>query len=306
MTRPARMSIAALVITLVLMVAGPARAAGAMNFTLPTAEGQKLRLADFRGRVVILDFFATWCRPCKAAMPKLKRLQARYGSRGLSVIGYSVDQKGIKVVLPYVRNHKLNFPVVLGSAAQAMQLARVNKLPTTVVLDPHGRVVARFEGPAGEDRLLAALRPYLNRQAPAAPALAATPNDPGASRHLGRLWITPNYHMNGQSGFLVHVIADVLELDPNRGLWLALHLRPEARRGSKLVPLGQAKKLYQRIDDNSQQHFVLFVRCDQVPQVPTNGVFRAWVTLLGPGLKPMESTSQFTVSRPQDSLCSAR
>lgn len=304
MALPARMSIAAILISMTLALAGPA-AAGALNFTLPTAEGQKLRLADYRGRVVVLDFFATWCRPCKAEMPKLKRMHAEYASQGLSVIGYSVDQKGVKAVLPYVRNEKINFPVVLGTPGQARQLAGVSKLPTTVVLDPQGRIIARFEGVVGQDRLLAAARPYFNRRAPRAPAVAATPNDPGASRRLGRLWITPNYQMNGQIGFLVHVIADVLELDPNRGLWLALHLRPEARQGSKLIPLGEPKKLYQRIDDNSQQHFVLFVRCDQVPQVPSDGVFRAWVTLLGPGLKPMESTGEFMVSRPLDSLCSA-
>ena len=161
-------------------------------------------------------------------------------------------------------------------------------------------------GAGDKERLLTAARPYFNRRAPSAPKVASTPNDPGAKRYLGRVWISPHYSMEGQSGFLVHVIADVMELDPNHGMWLALNLRPEARHGSKLTPLSEALKLYQRVDDNSQQHFVLFVRCDQVPDVPRDGVLRAWVTLLGPGLKAMESTAEFMISRPMASLCSSR
>lgn len=297
---------ALLAVVLLASVPATVQAGSALDFTLPTVEGQKLRLSDYRGRVVVLDFFATWCRPCLAAMPKLKKLQKLYGKRGVSVIAYSVDKKGLKVVLPYARREKLNFPVVLGSAASARKLARVSKLPTTIIIDPKGRVVARFEGVASEEKLMAAVRPHLPRKASPAPAVAATPNDPGSKRRLGRLWITPNYVSEGQRGFLVHIIADVLDLDPNAGLWLTLHLRPEARQGSKLIPLGKAAKLYQRVDDNSQQHFVLFVRCDQVPEVPSNGVFRAWISLLGPALKPMESTAEFMISRPMDSLCSAR
>lgn len=294
------------ILLLAAMVCPPALAGEPLDFTLTTADGHRLRLADFRGRVVVLDFFATWCRPCTNAMPKLISLQKRLGSQGLSVIGYSLDKKGSRVVRSYAMKHGLNFPVVMGTVSQARRLADVTQLPTTVVLDPQGRIIYRSDGMTSESVLSEAARPYLNSRAPSAPAAARVEPPQKHSQRLRRVWITPAYVAQGRMGFLVHVVAEVYDLAVEQGLWLALHLRPEARRGTGLSPLAGDKKLYQRIDDGNQQHYAMFVNCSQLPALPDGGVYRAWITLLGPGQEVLDRTGEFLVSSPRDTVCRAR
>ncbi len=249
------------------------------EFTLPTVEGGTLSLRQFRGRVVVLDFFATWCRPCRAAIPKLNKLRQRYAKRGVSVIGFALDKGGVAKLRPFVARHRVQFPVVLGNLALARRLARVEVLPTTVVIDPQGRMVRRFEGSVGYDTLVAATRPYLRTRPPAEPPAARVRLRAPTENRFQRVWVENKQVWAGQRGLMIHVLVDVADLVAEQGLWLVLHLRPEARSDAGLAPVGKAKTLYQRVDDVSRRHFVLFVRCDQMPQAPSGGVLRSWLTV---------------------------
>jgi len=257
-----------------------------------------MSLSDFRGRVVILDFFATWCRPCKEGIPKLNHLYEKYEKQGLSVIGYSVDKGGRALVKPFVARNSMNFPVVLGEIDHAKLLGEVKVLPTTMVIDPKGRVVEVFQGVVSEDRLLAAVRPYLSAGAPPSPATAAVNRRQDGQRRFRQVWVSDNQTLQGQQGIYVHVVTDVADLPVERGVWLQLNLRAEARSAGGLAPLGQAKPLYQRVDDGSRDYFLLFVRCDQLPDCPAGGVLRAWVTILDSQLKPVEQSGELVISRP--------
>ena len=86
----------------------------APNFSLDDSGGTTIRLADFRGKVVLLDFWATWCHGCKTEIPWYMEFQRKYQDRGLTVIGISMDDDGWKSVKPFVTEWKINYPVVVG------------------------------------------------------------------------------------------------------------------------------------------------------------------------------------------------
>ncbi|MCB2186189.1 MAG: TlpA family protein disulfide reductase [Deltaproteobacteria bacterium] len=286
-----------------LVMAGPVWAAteGGMvpDFSRPNLDGAPLSLQKFRGRVVILDFFATWCGPCTRAMPRLDDLQRTYGKRGLSVIGYSVDEGGRQAVRPYVARLKLSFPVVLGDMDEAKEKYGVEGLPTTLVIDPQGRLVKSFLGLVPEERILAAAEPFLNDRAPSPPLGGEVITvQQGPHHRLKRNWVTFDKLYQGQRGIMVHVAADVADLNPLKGLWLALNLAP-ARLGPDRKPqiLGKTKRLYQRIDDVSRDYFILFVACPQLPDLPPDGAYLTWVSLLGPSGKDDEEGDKFWLAQ---------
>jgi peroxiredoxin len=114
--------------------------APAPDFTLPDLAGNPVRLADFRGKTVILDFWATWCPPCEFQVPELNKLSAAHRERGdLVVIGVSVDSDGASVVAPWIAQHGVEYTVVLGSVELAQRFGAVG-FPTLAVVTPDGRI----------------------------------------------------------------------------------------------------------------------------------------------------------------------
>src|SRR5215472_13898894 len=87
----------------------------APDFNLPQLNGQPLQLSSYRGKVVLLDFWATWCVPCRAEIPQFVELQQKYGDRGLQIIGVSMDDSP-EPVRPFYQQFHINYPVVMGTA----------------------------------------------------------------------------------------------------------------------------------------------------------------------------------------------
>ena len=124
--------------------------------------GHAQTLDAYRGRVVVLNFWATWCAPCRDELPDLVELQSRFGMYGVQVIGAAADPAGDSLsVAEFARRYKINFPVLLGATTHQMETLGVGvALPATVVIDRQGRVVERIPGvfePAKLEALIAGL-----------------------------------------------------------------------------------------------------------------------------------------------------
>ena len=107
-------------------------------FTLPDLNGNMVRLTDFEGKVVLLDFFATWCAPCRVEIPGFIELYHKYQSKGFVVVGISTDHFGLEVVKPFVEELGIDYPVLIGNQ-EVMKTYRVVGLPTNFILDRQGR-----------------------------------------------------------------------------------------------------------------------------------------------------------------------
>lgn len=113
----------------------------AADFRLKTLEGKEIKLSDFRGKIVIVDFWATWCPPCRKGIPDLISLQEEY-KKDLVVIGISLDQQNtIKDLKPFIENYKINYPVVLGDEKVVKDYGGINAIPTSFIIDQKGNIV---------------------------------------------------------------------------------------------------------------------------------------------------------------------
>ena len=108
-------------------------------FVLKGLEGQEVKLADFAGKVLIVDFWATWCGPCKAELPTFVALQSQYADQGFSLIGLSVDDSADQV-RPFAQEHHLNFPLLMADAKVREAYGNISAIPTTFVIDKKGIV----------------------------------------------------------------------------------------------------------------------------------------------------------------------
>ena len=107
--------------------------------------GRKIRLNDYRGKVVLLNFWATWCAPCQVELPRFAEWQKRYGSQGLQVLAVSMDDSAAPVRRTARRLH-LDFPVVMGDPKLGEKYGGVLGLPITFLIDRDGTIVAQFKG----------------------------------------------------------------------------------------------------------------------------------------------------------------
>jgi cytochrome c biogenesis protein CcmG/thiol:disulfide interchange protein DsbE len=119
----------------------------APDFSLPQLNGQELRLSSYRGRVVLLDFWATWCDPCREETPRLVELQQRYGDQGLQIIGVSMDDTPEPVHSFYTQFH-VNYKVVMGNAKTGELYGGVLGLPIAFLIGRDGRIYSKKIGAA--------------------------------------------------------------------------------------------------------------------------------------------------------------
>jgi thiol-disulfide isomerase/thioredoxin len=124
-----------------------------LNFTLKDLNNAPVKLADFKGKVILLDFWATWCIPCKTEIPWFVDLQNRYGSAGLATIGVSVDDK-LETLKPYALQLQMNYPVLQGRGHDDIldTYGPMTTVPTAIVIARDGKICARHAGLTPKDQ----------------------------------------------------------------------------------------------------------------------------------------------------------
>ena len=132
----------------------------APDFELTDLSGKKVRLSDFKGKVVILDFWATWCGPCRMEIPDLVKLQTKYGDKGLTIVGLTVSSPE-KDVRSFAQDHGMNYPVLLEADDLTHRYGGVVGIPTTFVVDRQGRITQKFIGMMESRAFEEAIQPLL-------------------------------------------------------------------------------------------------------------------------------------------------
>ena len=123
------------------------KGAPAPSFTLPDLNGKMVSIADYRGQVVLLNIWATWCGPCVEEMPSLEKLHQELKDEKFVILAVSIDESGVKVVRPFMKNHKLSFPALIDSAGTINSLYQTTGVPESFIIDKNGRIVEEVIGP---------------------------------------------------------------------------------------------------------------------------------------------------------------
>lgn len=118
----------------------------APDFTLESIDGKNIQLSSYKGQAVLLNFWATWCGPCKIEMPWFVELQKEYGPQGLQIVGVAMDDASKDEIAKFVKEMGVNYPILLGKEAVGQDYGGVNVLPTTFFIDRDGKIVAREFG----------------------------------------------------------------------------------------------------------------------------------------------------------------
>jgi peroxiredoxin len=129
----------------VRLYAAPRSGQNAPNFKVTTIAGQQISLENYRGRVLVLDFFATWCQPCRASVLHLVEMNRKYGAEGLSVLGIGADEDGERAVKAFADKNRITYPVALAGESTLADYG-VRSVPVMFVIDKKGRVSEVFRG----------------------------------------------------------------------------------------------------------------------------------------------------------------
>ena len=155
----------------------------APDFNLKDSNGNAVKLSDYKGKVVVLDFWATWCGPCKIEIPWFIEFEQAYKDKGFAVLGVSLDEEGWNAVKPYIQERKINYRVMLGNDQVSTLYGGLDSLPTTFLIDREGKIAKVHIGlETGKDgfqneinNLLAAPRADLLRAPSFLPAWITSP-----------------------------------------------------------------------------------------------------------------------------------
>jgi peroxiredoxin len=133
----------------------------APEFSLKDSTGKVVHLADYKGKVVLLDFWATWCGPCKIEIPWFIEFQRKYKVRGFEVLGVSMDEDGWKAIQPFATQAAINYRIILGDDKTGDQYGGIEALPTTFVIDREGKIASVHVGLSGRKEFQDAIESLL-------------------------------------------------------------------------------------------------------------------------------------------------
>jgi len=148
----------------------------APDFSLKDADGRTVKLSDYRGKVVLLDFWATWCGPCKIEIPWFIDLQRRNKDRGFEVLGVAMDDDGWESVKPFVSEHGVNYRIVLGNDQAVQNYGGVDALPTSFLIDRDGNIAAVHVGLAPKKDFIDGVEALLQSPPPDSSRNSAEPD----------------------------------------------------------------------------------------------------------------------------------
>ena len=137
----------------------------APDFTLQSLDGTSMRLSDLRGKAVLLNFWATWCLPCKIEMPWFIELQKQYGSQGLQIVGVAMDDSSKEDIAKFAKDMGVNYPVLLGKEAVGDAYGGVPGLPESFFIGRDGKIVDKIIGLRGRAEIEGSIKKALNTQA---------------------------------------------------------------------------------------------------------------------------------------------
>ncbi len=134
----------------------------APDFSLESLDGKTMRLSDLRGKAVLLNFWATWCGPCKIEMPWFVDLQNQYGSQGLQIVGVAMDDASKEDIGKFAKDMGVNYPILIGKDSVGDQYGGVPALPETFLISRDGKIVDKIIGLKGKAEIEDAIKNALN------------------------------------------------------------------------------------------------------------------------------------------------
>ena len=141
----------------------------AFDFNFPDLNGKIHSMNDFRGQILVINFWATWCPPCVEEVPKLSNLYNRYKSRGIQVIGIALDKDSLNLLDPFVKKHGITYPILVGNDQVVANLSagslgkNFKGVPATFLFDRKGQIYKRFDGSFDLEQLEESLQTLLNQ-----------------------------------------------------------------------------------------------------------------------------------------------
>ncbi|MEW7979820.1 MAG: TlpA disulfide reductase family protein [Candidatus Sedimenticola endophacoides] len=131
-----------------------------VDFSLPTLDGKLVKLSDYRGKWVVVNYWATWCPPCVAEMPELDAFHREHKDQDAVVVGVNLERIGLERLNEFVEMQEVSYPIMHSASSFKTALGRVKVMPTTYIVSPQGELVAREEGMVDKEML----EGFLNRQ----------------------------------------------------------------------------------------------------------------------------------------------
>jgi peroxiredoxin len=147
----------------------------APDFSLESLDGMTMRLSDLRGKAVLLNFWATWCGPCKIEMPWFVDLQNQYGSQGLQIVGVAMDDASKEDIGKFAKDMGVNYPILIGKESVGDQYGGVNALPESFLISRDGKIVDKIIGLKGKAEIEDAIKKALDTR-PATSQASASEN----------------------------------------------------------------------------------------------------------------------------------
>ena len=136
----------------------------APDFTLTTPEGKTMKLSDFHGKAVLLNFWATWCEPCKVEMPWFVDLQKKYGAQGFQVLGVAMDDASPNAIASFAQKMGVNYPILVGKEEVGAQYGGIDYLPSTFYINRDGEVIDHVFGLVSRSEIEANIEKALGQQ----------------------------------------------------------------------------------------------------------------------------------------------